>query len=260
MRMRTPFGPPSDSFVLGNLGTTRLAFLPRHGRNHTILPTELNFRANIWGMKKLGVERLIAVSAVGSLRARIRPGEIVIPDQFIDRTVQRPSTFFGNGLVAHVGLADPFCPVLAKRLATAAREAGARIHPRGTYVCIEGPQFSTRAESDLYRRWGADVIGMTNLQEAKLCREAEICFSTLALCTDYDCWRRGREVVSVEEVVKILQKNNQIAQAIIRSAAVNLPPRRCSCGTALERAILTHGAPISPSIRRALGLLIDKYR
>jgi 5'-methylthioadenosine phosphorylase len=259
LRVNTPFGSPSDAFVLGELEDIELVFLPRHGKGHRVLPTELNSRANIWGMKKLGVEWLISVSAVGSLKASIRPGEVVIPDQFIDRTVHRASTFFGSGLVAHVSLADPFCPGLARSLVRAGRRARASIHPRGTYLCMEGPQFSTRAESNLYRKWGADVIGMTNLQEAKLCREAEICFGTIALCTDYDCWKRDQAQVSIDEVIKMIQKNTLLAQTILRFLAKDLPQRSCGCGSALKNALVTQKNLIPASVRRNLSLLIGKY-
>src|ERR671919_2019927 len=218
----TPFGKPSDKFVKGILAGAEVVFLPRHGKGHRYLPTEINFRANIFGMKKLGVERIISISAVGSLREEIAPGHIVIPDQFIDRTSQRPSTFFGKGIVAHASLADPFCKDLSTRLADAATQEGATVHKGGTYVCMEGPQFSTRAESRLYRSWGADVIGMTNLQEAKLAREAEICFATLALVTDYDCWHPGHEAVSIDTVVEYLNKNVRNAQIILRETVKRL--------------------------------------
>ena len=198
VEIKTPFGKPSDKLVRGRIGAVELVFLPRHGVGHRWLPTEVNFRANIFAMKKLGVERIISVSAVGSLSADIAPGHLLVPDQFIDRTSQRPSTFFGRGIVAHVSLADPFCPDLSRILSDAASAAGATVHKGGTYVCIEGPQFSTRAESHLYRSWGAHVIGMTNLQEAKLAREAEICFATLALATDYDCWNEKAGAVEIE--------------------------------------------------------------
>src|SRR5919106_2649198 len=209
--VKTPCGKPSDKFVAGPLGEAELVFLPRHGKGHRWLPTEINFRANIFAMKKLGVDRLISISAVGSLREQIAPGHVVIPDQFIDRTTQRASTFFGKGIVAHVSLADPFCKDLSTRLAAAATAEGATAHGRGTYLCMEGPQFSTRAESNLYRSWGADVIGMTNLQEAKLSREAEICFSTIALVTDYDCWHPDHDAVTVDMVVANLLQNARVA-------------------------------------------------
>src|SRR4249919_3191967 len=228
----TPFGKPSDKLVRGKLGNSDMVFLPRHGIGHRWLPTEVNFRANIFAMKKLGVERIISVSAVGSLRAEIAPGHLVIPDQFIDRTTQRPSTFFGKGIVAHVSLADPFCKDLAEKLLTAATSEGGKVHPRGTYLCMEGPQFSTRAESQLYRSWGAHVIGMTNLQEAKLAREAEICFTTLALATDYDCWNEHAGDVEIEQVLAVLQTNVTLArQTIVTAAATLTEQRTCSCAS-----------------------------
>jgi 5'-methylthioadenosine phosphorylase len=258
--LSTPFGKPSDAYVRGVLGDSEMIFLPRHGRGHRWLPTEVNFRANIYGMKKLGVERIISVSAVGSLREEIAPGHVVIPDQFIDRTTRRPSTFFGNGVVAHVGLADPFCEAMREALARAGREAGAPVHDRGTYLCMEGPQFSTRAESQLYRSWGAHVIGMTNLQEAKLSREAEICFATLALATDYDCWNQSAGDVEIEQVIRILTENVRLAQRIIRGAVAYLPGERsCACAQALKDAIITDRAKIPKKARKELGLIIGKY-
>jgi 5'-methylthioadenosine phosphorylase len=222
VEVKTPFGKPSDKFVRGVLDGVEFLFLPRHGKGHRWLPTEVNSRANIFAMKKLGVERIISVSAVGSLREEIAPGHVVVPDQFIDRTTQRPSTFFGKGIVGHVSLADPFCKDLAAKLANAATQEGAKVHARGTYLCMEGPQFSTRAESHLYRGWGAAVIGMTNLQEAKLAREAEICFATLALATDYDCWNEAVGNVEIEQVLKVLQQNVELAQRTIRRAVTAL--------------------------------------
>ena len=260
VRVSTPFGPPSDLYVRGALKGTEVIFLPRHGRGHRLLPTEVNFRANIFGMKKLGVERIVSVSAVGSLQEEIAPGHVVIPDQFIDRTTQRPSTFFGKGIVAHVSLADPFCPELSETLARAAREDGAKVHHKGTYLCMEGPQFSTRAESRLYRSWGADVIGMTNLQEAKLAREAEICFTTLALATDYDCWNEAAGDVEIERVLAVLKQNVDLAQRIIRRILSRLPERRsCGCADALKNAIITDPKKIPDKRRRELAPLIGKY-
>jgi 5'-methylthioadenosine phosphorylase len=245
----TPFGAPSDAYFVGELAGVRVVFLPRHGRGHRLLPSELNFRANIYGMKKLGVERLIAVSAVGSLKKDIAPGHIVIPDQFIDR-----------GIVAHVSFADPMCGEVAALLATVGREIGATIHTGGTYVCMEGPQFSTRAESFLYRSWGADIIGMTNLQEAKLAREAEICFATLALATDYDCWNTEAGDVVIEDVLAILSKNVATAQNIIRGAAARLPAERsCPCAQALKDAIITDRALIPAAVKQELGIIVGKY-
>jgi 5'-methylthioadenosine phosphorylase len=259
-RVSTPFGPPSDSYVKGNLNGAEVIFLPRHGRGHRVLPTEVNFRANIFGMKKLGVERIISVSAVGSLQEEIAPGHVVIPDQFIDRTTHRPSTFFGKGIVAHVSLADPFCPVLCEALARAAREDGAKVHPKGTYLCMEGPQFSTRAESRLYRSWRADVIGMTNLQEAKLAREAEICFATLALATDYDCWNEAAGDVEIEHVLAVLKQNVDLAQRIIRRVLSRLPSERsCGCANALKDAIITERSRIPKKKLSDLKPIIGKY-
>ena len=235
-RVPTPFGDPSDELVVGRLGGTRLAFLPRHGRGHRVLPSELNFRANVFAMKTLGVEWILAVSAVGSLKKEIAPGHVVVPDQLIDRTRQRPSTFFGRGIVAHVGFADPYCPNLSRAVADAARGAGATVHVGGTYVCMEGPLFSTRAESHLYRSWGASVIGMTNLQEAKLAREAEICFATMALATDYDCWRTGHDDVAIEDILKVLAANVDLARRTIAGVAGSLPERTCACSRAAREA------------------------
>ena len=256
----TPFGAPSDAYFVGELEEVRVVFLPRHGRGHRILPSELNFRANIYGMKKLGVEQLIAVSAVGSLKKEIAPGHLVVPDQFIDRTRGRISTFFGRGIVAHVSFADPMCGDLTRLLAAAGRERGAMIHEGGTYVCMEGPQFSTRAESFLYRSWGADIIGMTNLQEAKLAREAEICFATLALATDYDCWNTESSDVVIKDVLAILNKNVAMAQDLIRSAVKRLPTgRSCPCAQALAQAIITDRAHIPAAVKQELGIIIGKY-
>jgi len=234
--------------------------LPRHGKGHRWLPTEINFRANIFALKKLGVDRIISVSAVGSLREEIAPGHLVVPDQFIDRTTQRPSTFFGRGVVAHVSLANPFCSDLSKVLVTAARQEGAEVHSGGTYVCMEGPQFSTRAESHLYRAWGAHVIGMTNLQEAKLAREAEICFGTLALATDYDCWNDQAGDVEIEHVLTVLKQNVALAQRTIARASAELSePRSCGCISALKDAIITERARIPKKIRTELQPIIGKY-
>lgn len=260
VRVTTPFGDPSDEYVCGTRGATRFVFLPRHGCGHRILPSELNFRANIYGMKKLGVEWLIGVGAVGSLREDIAPGHLVIPDQLIDRTYQRRSTFFGNGIVAHVSFADPFCALLGSVLARTAERLGVTVHPRGTYVCMEGPQFSTRAESFLYRQWGGDVIGMTNLQEAKLAREAEMCFATLALATDYDCWHEVHADVVIADVLRILSENVATAQRVIAEAAPQLHgPRTCECARALEHAIITDRSRIPDSVKNDLGIIIGKY-
>ncbi len=260
IEVKTPFGKPSDKLVCGRLGKAQMVFLPRHGRGHRWLPTEVNFRANIFALKKLGVERIISVSAVGSLREEIAPGHIVVPDQFIDRTTQRPSTFFGRGLVAHVSLADPFCRDLAAVLADAARAEGGQVQAGGTYLCMEGPQFSTRAESRLYRSWGAHVIGMTNLQEAKLAREAEICFATLALATDYDCWNEHAGDVEIEQVLAVLKQNVELAQKTIRRAAGLLGDwRSCGCASALKHAMITERARIPKKLRAELKPIIGKY-
>ncbi len=259
-KVDTPFGKPSDAYVRGTLDGTELVFLPRHGKGHRLMPTELNFRANIYGMKKLGVERIISVASVGSLREEIAPGHVVVPDQFIDRTTKRPSTFFGRGLVAHVSFADPVCTDLCRAVVNAAESEGAPVHPNGTYVCMEGPQFSTRAESHLYRSWGAAVIGMTNLQEAKLAREAEICFVTLAMATDYDCWNEAAEDVKIDHVFQVLQQNAQLAQRIVRRAIQNFPrDRTCPCPTSLKEALITERKRIPKGVRKDLNLLIGKY-
>ncbi|MEA2658297.1 MAG: 5-methylthioadenosine phosphorylase, partial [Candidatus Binatota bacterium] len=235
-------------------------FLPRHGKGHRWLPSEINFRANIFALKKLGVERIISVSAVGSLREHIAPGDLVVPDQLIDRTTQRPSTFFGKGLVAHVSLADPFCPELSTLLVQAAQAENATVHRGGTYLCMEGPQFSTRAESRLYRSWEAHIIGMTNLQEAKLAREAEICFGTLALATDYDCWNESAGDVAIEHVLAVLQKNVDLAQRTICRAVGELTTARdCACASALKNAIITDRSRIPKKLKTALRPIIGKY-
>ena len=260
VKLATPFGPPSDAFVVGALEGCKVAFLARHGRGHRILPTDINFRANIWGMKKLGVERIISVSAVGSMKEAIQPGHVVLPDQFYDHTKHRISTFFGNGVVAHVAFADPVCAELVQVLAEAGRQNKAVIHEGGVYFCIEGPQFSARGESLIYRRWGVDVIGMTNVTEAKLAREAEICYATLALPTDYDCWHEEMEAVSVEAVIETLNKNVALSQRIIRSALPKIPESRtCSCSTALRNAVMTPDRLIPKKTRENLRLLLDKY-
>jgi len=260
-RVPTPFGDPSDELIIGRLGGTRLVFLPRHGRGHRLLPTELNYRANVFAMKTLGVEWILAVSAVGSLKKEIEPGHVVVPDQLIDRTFHRESTFFGRGIVAHVGFADPYCRNLGLRIAEAARGAGATVHEGGTYVCMEGPLFSTRAESNLYRSWGASVIGMTSLQEAKLAREAEICLATLALSTDYDCWNlEHSKDVDIEEVLQVIHANVALAKKTIASVAGALPARTgCPCPTALANAIITDRAAIPESVKRELAPIVGRY-
>ncbi len=258
--VETPFGSPSDEYALGTLEGRRVAFLARHGRNHHILPSELNFRANIYGLKQLGVERIFSVSAVGSLKEEHRPLDFVIPDQFFDRTSKRISTFFGDGIVAHVALADPVCPEVARTLESACRQAGVNVKRGGTYVCMEGPQFSTKAESNVYRSWGMDVIGMTNLQEAKLAREAEICYATVAMVTDYDCWHPAHESVTVEQVVANLQKNAANACEVVRRAVAGVSGKRgCKCGQSLATAILTARDKIPSATRAKLSLLLDKY-
>jgi 5'-methylthioadenosine phosphorylase len=258
--VETPFGAPSDTLVVGSLEGRRVAFLPRHGRGHRILPHELNFRANVFAMKTLGVEFLLAVSAVGSLKEAYAPLHVVLPDQFIDRTRQRISTFFGRGLVAHVAFAQPVCRELSKVVAEACAEAGAAFHAGGTYVCMEGPQFSTRAESELYRSWGADVIGMTNLQEAKLAREAEMCFSTLAMVTDYDCWHPSEEAVTAEQILRVLGRNAGTARAVLRAAVRRLPiPRRCECATALKNALVTPADLVPGAVKRELEPIVGRY-
>ena len=260
-RIETPFGQPSDAYIVGSLAGRRLAFLPRHGRGHRLMPSELNFRANIFGFKLLGAEWLISASAVGSMREDLPPRHIVIPDQFFDRTKGRISTFFGDGIVVHVSFGDPTCPLLGKQLLTAGQSVGARMHWGGTYLCMEGPQFSTRAESRIYRSWGVDVIGMTNLQEAKLCREAEICYATLATVTDYDVWHDTEADVSVEGVLAVLRQNTETAKAIIKAAVSSFSVRRvgCPCPYALRDAIITPPASIHPLVRERLRPIIGKY-
>jgi 5'-methylthioadenosine phosphorylase len=256
----TPFGPPSDTFMVGSLDGRRVAFLPRHGRGHRILPHELNFRANVFAMKKLGVEWILSVSAVGSLKERYEPLHMVVPDQFIDRTRQRQSTFFGRGLVAHVAFAHPFCRRLSKVMAEACAEAGATHHVGGTYVCMEGPQFSTLAESQLYRSWGADLIGMTNLQEAKLAREAEICYATLAMVTDYDCWHPDHDAVTAEQIIGVLGKNAETARKVLRAAVRRLPiPRDCECANALASALITPSDLVPEAVKRELEPIVGRY-
>jgi 5'-methylthioadenosine phosphorylase len=256
----TPFGHPSEAYVLGTLEGRHVAFLARHGRGHHILPTELNFRANIYGFRQLGVERILSVSAVGSLKEEHRPLDFVIPDQFFDRTSKRVSTFFGDGIVAHIAFADPVCPELSGVVESACRQAGVNVKRGGAYVCIEGPQFSTKAESNVYRSWGMDIIGMTNLQEAKLAREAEICYSTLAMVTDYDCWHPAHDSVTVEQIVANLQKNAENACKVIRHAVANMPTKHgCHCAEALATAIITARDKISPQARAKLSLLLEKY-
>ena len=256
----TPFGEPSGPYVLATLRGRRVAFLARHGIGHRLMPSELNFRANIYGFKSLGVEWILSASAVGSLREDFKPTDLVVPDQFFDRTRNRTSTFFGDGLVAHVGFAHPFCGTLSGIMYNSAVDAGATVHRGGTYVCMEGPQFSTVAESKYYRAAGFDIIGMTNLQEAKLAREAEICYTTLALVTDYDCWHPDHDAVTVDMVIQTLTQNARTAQQVIARAVEQLPvARTCECARALATAIITRPDAISPAARARLSLLVGKY-
>jgi 5'-methylthioadenosine phosphorylase len=258
--IETPFGRPSDNFITGILEGKRVAFLARHGRGHTILPSDLNFRANIYAMKKLGVEKIISASAVGSLKEEHKPLDIVIPDQFFDRTRGRVSTFFGEGLVVHISFAHPVCPDLSEKLMQAGKAVGVAVKRGGTYLCMEGPAFSTVAESNVYRSWNMDVIGMTNLQEAKLAREAEICYVTMALVTDYDCWHPSHDAVTVDQVIAVLKQNSENAQQLIRETVRQISAERpCKCGSALKSAILTDRSKIPTATREKLKLLIEKY-
>ena len=260
IKLTTPFGDPSGPYLLGTLRGKRVAFLARHGAGHRLLPSELNFRANIFGMKALGVEYILSASAVGSLKEEYKQLDIVIPDQFIDRTRGRTSTFFGRGLAAHVGFAHPFCRILSRLVSSSGQDSGAVVHTGGTYVCMEGPQFSTLAESKLYRSWGADIIGMTNLQEAKLAREAEICYTTIALVTDYDCWHPDHDSVTVEMVIANLMQNAKTAQHIIAKAVEALPyERTCECASALKYALITRPDAIPAQTRQELAPLVSKY-
>jgi 5'-methylthioadenosine phosphorylase len=258
--METPFGSPSDNFVVGKLAGRRVAFLARHGRGHRISPSELNFRANIYGLKTLGVERILSLSAVGSLKEEHRPLDFVIPDQFVDRTRGRVSTFFGEGLVAHIGFSDPICPQLAEVASDACASAGVNVKKGGAYLCMEGPAFSTRAESNLYRSWGMDVIGMTNLQEAKLAREAEICYVTIAMVTDYDCWHEEHDAVTVDSIIANLMKNAENACKVVATAVERMPAvRSCKCGSALAHAIITDRKQVPEATLRKLDLIVGKY-
>ena len=260
VEIETPFGKPSDAYRIGTLEGQRVAFLARHNRNHTISPSELNFRANIYGLKKLGVEWILSASAVGSLKEELRPLDIVLPEQFYDRTKTRISTFFGDGIVVHVSFADPVCSRLGDVIEQGGRSVDIPIKRGGTYVCMEGPQFSTKAESQVYRSWGMALIGMTNLQEAKLAREAEICYSTIALVTDYDCWHPQHDAVTVSEVVQNLKKNSENAQKVIRAAVRRLPVERtCKCQHSLQHAILTDLKKVPQATRAKLELLLKKY-
>jgi 5'-methylthioadenosine phosphorylase len=259
--VQTPFGEPSDPYVIGEIDGVRVAFLARHGRGHRLIPSELNYRANIFGFKVLGVHTILSASAVGSMKEDYKPMDIVFPHQFIDRTRHRADTFFGNGVVAHVAFADPICASVSFAMSAVAREAGAHVHEGGVYLCMEGPQFSTRAESHLYRSWNVDVIGMTNLQEAKLAREAELCYATMALVTDYDCWRESSEDVNIEDILAHLRANAAMAQKILRGSIARTAARErtCLCATALQHAIITDPAVISPRIKLELAPLIGKY-
>jgi 5'-methylthioadenosine phosphorylase len=258
--VETPFGSPSDNFVIGKLAGHSVAFLARHGRGHRISPSELNFRANIYGLKKLGVERILSLSAVGSLKEEHRPLDFVVPDQFVDRTRGRISTFFGEGIVAHIGFADPICPQLAEVASEACASVGVNVKKTGAYLCMEGPAFSTRAESNLYRSWGMDVIGMTNLQEAKLAREAEICYVTIAMVTDYDCWHEEHDAVTVDNIIANLMQNASNACKVVAAAVERMPAERsCKCGSALAHAIITDRKAAPEATLRKLDLIVGKY-
>jgi 5'-methylthioadenosine phosphorylase len=260
VEVSTPFGTPSDSLVVGTFRDRTLVFLPRHGRGHRFLPSEVPYRANLYALKSLGVEQVISISAVGSLEEDLRPGDICLPDQFIDRTWGRPSTFFGNGAAGHVALADPICGALQEAVWQTREAVGARFHRGGAYLCIQGPQFSTRAESFLYRSWGARVIGMTNATEARLAREAELCYTTVALVTDYDCWHETEEEVTIEAVLEVLRQNVGTARQIIQEAVTRVPVERtCTCPEAARYAIMTPAELIPPETRRSLDLLYGKY-
>lgn len=261
VKVETPWGNPSDDLLVAKLGDIKIVFLPRHGRGHKIMPTEINFRANIYAMKKLGVEYIISVSAVGSMKEEIAPGHVVIPDQFFDHTKRRASTFFGDGIVAHVSMADPVCLGLSDILYKASVDSGATVHKGGIYICIEGPQFSTRGESNIYRRWGVDVIGMTNMPEAKLAREAEICYGVLALSSDYDCWHEEHADVTVEDIIQVLMKNVELAKRVITHAVPMIceQERDCPCPNALENSIITARDAIPEEAKARLNLLIERY-
>ena len=261
LAVETPFGAPSDSIVLGRLEGRSVAFLPRHGRGHRLLPSEINFQANVFALKSLGVERILSVSAVGSLKEKYAPLHMVVPDQLVDRTFKRATTFFGRGLVAHVAFARPFCSDLGRVLAAACGTAGATVHEGGTYICIEGPQFSTRAESELYRSWGMDIIGMTNLQEARLAREAEVCYSTLAMVTDYDCWHPDHDAVTLGQILENLATNAATAKEVLRAAVRAMPrgERQCECATALAHAIVTAPELVPALLKAELAPIIGRY-
>ena len=259
--LMTPFGTPSDSYYRGRIGEVEVVFLSRHGQGHRILPSELNYRANIYGMKQLGVQQLISVSTAGSMKEHIAPGDLMVVNQFVDHTYQRRPTFFGDGIVAHVSLADPVCAELSRDLVNAGRAAGAKIHEGGTYLCIEGPQFSTRAESNLYRSWGVDIISMTAMQEARLAREAELCYAVIALVTDYDCWHSSMEAVDIAEILRVMRLNVALAQKAVMNLAQALPQRRrtCTCRHALKDAIITDRNMIPPAVLANLRPIIGKY-
>jgi 5'-methylthioadenosine phosphorylase len=260
IRVKTPFGEPSDAIVIGTLEGKRVAFLARHGRGHRILPSEINFRANICAMKQLGVTRIISVSAVGSLQEDLRPGEFLVPDQFVDRTKNRVSTFFGGGLVAHVAFDKPTCSQVSAVLADASVHCGVKVHPRGTYVCIEGPQFSTLAEAHVHRQLRFEVIGMTNVTEAKLAREAELCYATIAMITDYDCWHPEHESVTATQIIATLNQNAANAQKVLREAVRAIPEERvCKCGAALRHALITDLKLVPPATKKRLAVIIGKY-
>lgn len=261
VKVETPWGNPSDDLVVGKLGDTKMVFLPRHGRGHKVMPSEINYRANIYALKKLGVQWIISASAVGSMKEEIAPGDVVIPSQFFDHTKGRISTFFGDGIVGHVSMADPVCPVLSDVFYEASIKSGAAVvHKGGIYICIEGPQFSSRGESDIYRKWGVDVIGMTNMPEAKLAREAEICYATLALSTDYDCWHETHADVTVEDIIETLTKNVELAKRIIGEIVPMISEKRnCICYNSLQNAIITTKDVVSEEVKRRLNLLIGRY-
>jgi 5'-methylthioadenosine phosphorylase len=260
VKVRTPFGDPSDAYCTGRFGSRRVIFLPRHGRGHRLTPSELNYRANIYGMKKLGAQALVSISAVGSMKEDIHPLELVVPDQFYDHTRRRVSSFFGEGIVAHVGMAHPVCAGIAAALAQAGRDVGARVHRGGTYICIEGPHFSTKGESEVYRRWGMSVIGMTNMPEAKLAREAEMCYATLALVTDYDVWHEEHDAVSVEAVVANLMKNVATAKEVLRRVIPQVPASCAEgCPDALRNAVITDPRAFPPKVRKRLDFLLGRY-
>jgi 5'-methylthioadenosine phosphorylase len=260
IEVKTPFGEPSEAIVLGTLEGKRVAFLARHGRGHRILPGEINYRANIYAMKLLGVERIISVSAVGSLQEELRPGEFLVPDQFVDRTRKRVSTFFGEGLVAHVSFAHPTCAQVSAALADASVHCGVKVHRRGTYICMEGPQFSTLAEANMHRQLHFEVVGMTNATEAKLAREAELCYSTIAMITDYDCWHPEHESVTASQIIALLNQNAENAQRVLREAVRALPAdRSCKCGSALQHALVTNMKLVPPATKRRLAAILAKY-